>query len=240
MRGVAAVCVLIFHIRNFSPFAKGYHAVDFFFLLSGYVIGLAYQDKLVSNRLSFGTFLIVRAKRLYPMLLAGMLLGLGAWGSGVLEIEVKPAWIPLQLLALPILTASILYPLNDPVWSVFFESLVNVAHGAGARLITRSVVGVAVVGLGVAFLAVMVARPAAGSAWGFTPARLHIPVGLIRCGLSYSLGLFIYLLTADRPNEPATPWWIAPAGLATVLLLPNLARLRESTYPRCSWCFPPC
>jgi peptidoglycan/LPS O-acetylase OafA/YrhL len=44
MRGVAAVCVLKCHIRNFSHFsrfAKGYLAVDFFFLLSGYVIGLA-------------------------------------------------------------------------------------------------------------------------------------------------------------------------------------------------------
>ncbi len=60
--GVAAVMVIIFHL--FEAHAGGSHltqiinhgylAVDFFFMLSGFVIGYAYDDRW--NRMTVGTF----------------------------------------------------------------------------------------------------------------------------------------------------------------------------------------
>lgn len=52
LRGVAAIVVVVFHIfEAYSPgpayqiINHGYLAVDFFFALSGFVIGYAYDDR---------------------------------------------------------------------------------------------------------------------------------------------------------------------------------------------------
>ena len=61
LRGVAALIVVMFHLTE--PFATnkldnlvnhGYLAVDFFFLLSGFVMGYAYDDRW--RRMTLGMF----------------------------------------------------------------------------------------------------------------------------------------------------------------------------------------
>ena len=81
LRGVAAVMVVIFHL--FEAHAGGNHltqiinhgylAVDFFFMLSGFVIGYAYDDRW--NRMSIGTFFKRRVIRLHPMVIVGSIIG---------------------------------------------------------------------------------------------------------------------------------------------------------------------
>src|SRR6478672_4162104 len=80
LRGVAAVVVVLFHIceaNSTSRFTQlinhGYLAVDFFFLLSGFVIGYAYDDRW--NKMTVGTFFKRRIERLQPMVVLGMTLG---------------------------------------------------------------------------------------------------------------------------------------------------------------------
>src|SRR6478609_4707 len=81
LRGIAAVTVVIFHIlETFSDgdHAKlminhGYLAVDFFFVLSGFVIGYAYDDRW--NKMSVGDFFKRRLIRLQPMVIIGMIIG---------------------------------------------------------------------------------------------------------------------------------------------------------------------
>ena len=86
LRGIAALVVVWFHL--FEGFATssidqrcnhGYLAVDFFFLLSGFVLSYAYDGRLRSisaaQRLSFGSFLRRRIIRLHPMLLLGLVWG---------------------------------------------------------------------------------------------------------------------------------------------------------------------
>ena len=51
----------------------GYLAVDFFFMLSGFVIGYAYDDRW--NRMSIGTFFKRRVIRLHPMVIMGSIIG---------------------------------------------------------------------------------------------------------------------------------------------------------------------
>ena len=76
-RGIAAWLVVFFHIRlsiagTPAPlahvFAKGYLAVDFFFLLSGFVIWLSWGERLHDNRwVAVGPFLRKRFARVWPL-----------------------------------------------------------------------------------------------------------------------------------------------------------------------------
>ncbi len=77
LRGVAALMVIWYHIFEGYAFAEvsnsagsgmietfnhGYLAVDFFFILSGFVIGYAYDDRW--NRMTVGTFFKRRIMRM--------------------------------------------------------------------------------------------------------------------------------------------------------------------------------
>lgn len=79
-RGVAALLVVAFHLlETYSngPATQiinhGYLAVDFFFVLSGFVIGYAYDDRW--DRMSIGAFFKRRLTRLHPIVIVGTLIG---------------------------------------------------------------------------------------------------------------------------------------------------------------------
>ncbi len=55
-------------------FNHGYLAVDFFFMLSGFVISYAYDDRW--NKMSMGDFFKRRLVRLHPMIVMGAIIGL--------------------------------------------------------------------------------------------------------------------------------------------------------------------
>lgn len=84
LRGVAALLVMWYHVFEAfatSPFDQrfnhGYLAVDFFFVLSGFVIGYAYDDRW--EKMSTTHFFKRRLIRLHPMVVAGALIGLIAY-----------------------------------------------------------------------------------------------------------------------------------------------------------------
>jgi peptidoglycan/LPS O-acetylase OafA/YrhL len=115
MRGLAAVFVMIHHARlllwegmaafsrhpeQYSPFGRllahalaifryGHQGVTFFFVLSGFVIHYNYAGKLhihgAAARFDLARYLFRRARRLYPPLLAAMLLTFALDRSGMLE-----------------------------------------------------------------------------------------------------------------------------------------------------------
>ena len=89
LRGVAALAVLWYHVNEGFAFAEatngagdgiirsfnhGYLAVDFFFLLSGFVIAYAY-DARWGKGLTIGSFFKRRLIRLPPLLIAGAIIG---------------------------------------------------------------------------------------------------------------------------------------------------------------------
>ncbi len=85
LRGVAAMLVIWYHF--FEGFATsptdqmmnhGYLAVDFFFVLSGFVIGYAYDGRWKSG-LTPGRFMLRRVVRLQPMVVLAVILGAIAW-----------------------------------------------------------------------------------------------------------------------------------------------------------------
>ena len=84
LRGVAALLVVWYHVHEGFSFAAGgtvitginhgYLAVDFFFILSGFVIGYAYDDRW-GKTLTLGNFFKRRLIRLHPMVVMGTIVG---------------------------------------------------------------------------------------------------------------------------------------------------------------------
>jgi len=142
MRGIAALSVAAHHFGTVLPPAEVYRSVlampnsylgvDFFYMLSGFVLVRAYERKLKAD-LTPWRFMELRAVRLYPMFLLGILLGtLNAAGQMVVGTPhaLGPAQavlvFALNALMLPdVLSNGILYTLNMPAWTLLFEMLIN-------------------------------------------------------------------------------------------------------------------
>jgi peptidoglycan/LPS O-acetylase OafA/YrhL len=174
MRGLAALVVLLFHIaqqHRVTVLPRADLAVDFFYILSGFVVAYAYDERLRS-RMTFRGFMAVRLIRLYPLLFAGVGAGIGlAVLSSVVDGTPTLADIALAgALGLVLLPSYVFpqwttaYPFNMAAWSLFFEFFVNALYAAIARHL--SIVRLAVVvGIGAAALiGVTAAQPSTGSA----------------------------------------------------------------------------
>lgn len=131
LRGVAAVAVVAHHFGSRSELPglvpRGYLAVDFFFVLSGFVLAHAYLGQL-QKTLSTTEFLLKRWIRLWPMLLPGTLFGaiMEIWrptlaNPGVHSVQVVVALI-LGIAAIPLpwqtSMEQMIFPINGPVWSL--------------------------------------------------------------------------------------------------------------------------
>lgn len=149
MRGMLALYIMACHWCLFfgvELFPSTYLAVDYFFMMSGFMIAFAYQDKLRNGKKA-SVFLVERISRLYPAVIAGALLGFSFSAlesmhtSGSFDNEL---WglLGLNLLMIPLslnMTA-FAYPLNVPMWFLFFLGLSYVVfalflHSARNRLI---------------------------------------------------------------------------------------------------------
>lgn len=150
LRGVAALMVVIFHISeafSYDPVYKhinhGFLAVDFFFVLSGFVIGYAYDNRLESGRMSVGQFLKNRLIRLQPMVLFGLIFGfllfyfqdcdyyprIAETGVSTLLLYVVLNFFMIpQTPAYNIRGNEELFSLNIPQWSLIYEYIANLLY----------------------------------------------------------------------------------------------------------------
>ena len=154
LRGIAAIVVVIFH--DLSPFdldsliPHAPLAVDFFFCLSGFVVAYAYEKRLLGT-MSFTDFVAVRIIRLYPLILAGLLLGAAVFVLRAELLHHEFAFTPnffivliLEALSLPcppILGEAwpVLMPIDPPAWSLFFEFLASFLFAAFVSRLSKSV-----------------------------------------------------------------------------------------------------
>ena len=160
LRGVAAFLVVAFHL--FETYSEGvthqiinhgYLAVDFFFVLSGFVVGYAYDDRW--GRMGMWPFFKRRLVRLHPLLVWGTFLGLLLFyfgsdmpdfariGDVPVTTAVAVALLCMTMVPLPqawdIRGWGEMNPLNGATWSLFWEYLANVAYALVIRHFSKGV-----------------------------------------------------------------------------------------------------
>src|SRR3954465_13086455 len=165
LRGVAALTVVIFH--TFEAYADenrfkqilnhGYLAVDFFFLLSGFVIAYAYDDRW--GKMTQWDFYKRRLIRLQPMVIVGNLIGAALFYFQSSPIFPLVAGTPVSKMLIvmlvgftmvPILPSmdirgwQEMHPLDGPAWSLFFEYVANILYAVGFRKLSNKAMSVLV------------------------------------------------------------------------------------------------
>jgi peptidoglycan/LPS O-acetylase OafA/YrhL len=212
MRGVSAISVMIYHfsafLSNTVVLPGAYLAVDLFFVLSGFVICHAYEGRL---RLGMGLprFLALRLIRLYPLYIAGTLLGLlYVVGKTAMSHQSSIGLLPilrmltLSALYLPSLSDEPvlggLYPFDLVAWSLFFELAVNLVYAALVRELTQFRLVLVVVVAAVGLIGVLLFYGSLDV--GMT--RRTMVGGAFRVLFSFAIGVLICRCRLMLPSSP--------------------------------------
>jgi peptidoglycan/LPS O-acetylase OafA/YrhL len=210
LRGVAAITVVCFHI--FEAYATshldqrinhGYLAVDFFFILSGFVVGYAYDDRWGTMKTK--DFIKRRIIRLHPMVVMGAVIGAivfyfqGCSVWDVSKVTILGLFIATGINALLIpATPGIeirglgeMYPLNGPSWSLFFEYIGNILYVFFIRKLSTKALTwlVFVAGCGLAVFAIL--GPYGDICAGFSLKGIEFTGGFLRMLFSFSADYFL-------------------------------------------------
>ena len=243
IRGIAAWLVVFYHVRLslqtivpqpvIEVFAKGYLAVDLFFVLSGFVMWYTYGERLHDGgRAQAWSFLWRRFARVWPLhafiltLFAAFALALVAIGKP------NPAYpfseLPLHLLLIQNWGMTDHLSWNDPAWSIsteFAAYLVFPLIAAAARWDRMSSpMLLTIAGLLCAAIALLFTASGTGS------LGEHIAqIGVWRCLGEFSLGIIVCLLWMRwRGTRSAAAW--AALGCCIVLATGLLLGLPESVF----------
>lgn len=240
LRGVAAIIVVLFHLaealaRNHfdNIINHGYLAVDFFFLLSGYVIGYAYDDRW--DKLSTGSFLRRRFERLQPLVILGMTLGaIGFYFTDSTIwplIHTVPLWklIIVTLIGYTILPIPLsmdirgwqeMHPLNSVGWSLLFEYIANILYALGIRKLSHKALSYFVVLAGIVLVHFAVTNPNGDITGGWTLNAAHMRVGITRTIFPFFAGLLLSRVAKPVYIKNAFLW--CSIVIATILLMPRI------------------
>ncbi len=227
LRGIAALTIAALHFGLSAPLKLQYAsiAVDFFFVLSGFVISYSYDERLKHN-LSFKEFLVIRLVRLYPLYIAGtiimILVPVLSYLSKGYVIKENIAYInsiPYALLMLPAPPSSYeaigyLYPLNAPAWSLFFEIVANIIYALSVRLWTETRILILL-----SFIATILifSDQFYEAGWRWADPEM----GLLRVFYSFPAGVLIYKFWRRGISFPSIPSPIIAALFLALLMAPH-------------------
>jgi len=245
LRGVAALMVLGFHLFEAVAFAAGapeqkmFHgflAVDFFLILSGFVMGYAYDDQW--TQMSVGKFFRKRLIRLHPMVVMGVVIGLVVFlGQGCLKWDGSQAsWgmVALSaLLALFLLPSPLgvdvrgngeMFPLNGPHWSLFFEYIGSILYALLLRRLSTRALKVWVAVAGLALLGMGLWIPGGSIGFGWSSQPINALGGLARMSFDYPMGLLLVRLFNEKEHKQISEhfFWLCALALVVALCVPNL------------------
>lgn len=233
LRGMAAITVVAFHFsrRLELPllFGHGYLAVDFFFVLSGFVIAKAYTERLADDRLTGWSFFVTRAIWLLPMVVAGTVLAalveIGRPGVADLALHLREGLTAMLLgsILIPVMWTTTLehtvFPLNAPMWTLFLEAISNLLFVPWARLRLGRGWLYAAMALS-AFFLVYGTLGTGTSEFGEVPETFIL--GFARISWSFRVGILLYHWRSKAPRTSAVAITIA---LVALLAVPHLATL---------------
>ena len=241
LRGVAALMVIFYHVFEAfatSPidqrFNHGYLAVDFFFILSGFVIGYAYDDRW--KTMTTKDFIKRRLIRLHPMVVLGAVLGVIAfciqgcekWDGTQVSISMVMLAMLINLFLIPAVPGSgpeirgngEMYPLNGPSWSLFFEYIGNIMYALFIRRMSTKALTALVVlaGIGLASFAIFNFSGAGHLGVGWTMEEYNLIGGFLRVLFSFSIGLLMSRVFKPIPVKGA--FWICSLAIVVLLSMP--------------------
>jgi len=219
MRGIAAIIVMLLHIMQQKdgealPFA--FLAVDFFYILSGFVVAFAYERRLMTGEMSLGEFAWVRVSRLYPLVLISVLAGIAlavmaaVFKGGITFREIAYSGA-LGLLLLPSYVFPnwrTAFPYNPGSWSLSFELFVNALYGVIVPYLTTPRLIAAVIVS--ALLLIGVAQVNGSIEVGPQQADFHY--GFLRVLFPFFAGVLLYRLRWPQVFRPRIA-----AGLLLIL-----------------------
>lgn len=235
LRGVAAIMVVAFHIMEAHATSHldqvinhGYLAVDFFFLLSGFVISYAYDDRW--SKMNVTDFFKIRLVRLQPMVVMGMIIGAltfyyqdsSLWPT----IHQVPVWKTIVIMLIGFTLIPVppsmdirgwqeMHPLNGPGWSLFFEYIGNILYALFVRKFSNKALSILVFLSGCLLIHLAVTSPNGDviGGWSLEPTQLHI--GFSRMLFPFFGGLLLHRMVKLTSIKNAF-WW---ASLLTVAVL---------------------
>ncbi len=232
-RGICALLVTLFHFPAAgwlatNGFIRGsYLFVDFFFVLSGFVIAHAYGNRL-SDGNSFRKFMITRFGRLFP-LHAFMLLAFVAFELLRLKMPQfsggEPAFSGAFSVKSLITNVFMVHGLgteqgltwNGPSWSISTELFAYLMFGLAVLLLGRFAMLAFISAILVAPLFLFAASPDFMDAtWDF---------GFIRCVYGFSFGVIVHALferAGEKPShdhETVGAWTFAECATVIAVIL---------------------
>ena len=239
LRGVAAITVVCFHV--FEAYATshldqrinhGYLAVDFFFLLSGFVVGCAYDERWPA--LTLKEFITRRFIRLHPMVIIGAFIGAALFyfqGCAAWDVSTVSG---VRLAGATFLNAALLpatpggeirgvgemFPLNGPSWSLLFEYVGTLLYALLLRRLSTPLLALLVLlaGCGLAIFAVW--GPYGDVCVGFALTNDNVLGGFLRLLFSFSAGLLLFRVF--RPARVRGTFWLGSLAIIVVAAIPRL------------------
>lgn len=248
LRSVAALLVVWYHVFEGFQFAgnkpvidfinHGYLAVDFFFILSGFVVGYAYDSRW-GKTLTLGGFFRRRLIRLQPMVIMGAVIGAASFLiSGMERWDGTHAtlWLTflafvcgcLMLPALPGIPREVrgngeMFPLNGPCWSLFFEYIGNIVYALLIRRLSTRLLAVLSFALccALTWFAVTDQSGYGSIGVGWTVDRTNILGGMLRMLCPFTMGILMSRLF--KPLRQARgAFWTSAALLLIIFHVPYI------------------
>ena len=251
LRGAAALMVVWYHFFEGFAFAEGsaittfnhgHLGVDLFFMLSGFVISYAYDDRWqrTPNPLTLKEFFKRRLIRLHPMLIMGAIIGFVTFClQGGVKWDGTPTPMSWSLVALVLTMFFIpaypgaqydlrgngeMFSLNGPSWSLFFEYIGNLLYALFIRRLSNRALAVLTAALGVAWCWFVTTDVSGydmiGIGWTLDTANFF--GGLLRMLFPFSLGMV--MARNFKPVKIKGIFWIAWAVLFGLFSVPAFAK----------------
>lgn len=195
LRGTAAILVVIFHLLEAyfldpttHPMQHGYLAVDFFYLLSGFVVGYAYDDRWAT--MGVKDFLKIRLVRLHPLVVWSVAIGaLAFWFNPYAAADQMIGF--WTLLGITLIGFTLLptpdvrgwgetHSLNGPCWSLVQEYIANILYAFIGRKLNKTALLAVVLLSAILLIAVAGFKGTIGTGWSFktfwiAPVRMLFP-----------------------------------------------------------------
>jgi peptidoglycan/LPS O-acetylase OafA/YrhL len=215
----------------------GHIAVDFFFILSGFVISYAYDDRW--KTMGTWQFFKRRLIRLHPMVVMGALVGFAAFAFVGFErwngSSAPLGWVMTALLLTMFMIPAVpgvpyevrgngeMFPLNGPAWSLFFEYVGNLLYALFMRRFSTKVLAAFTVVLGILhawfFIGNVSEYDMVGVGW--TINWVNFGGGLVRMLFPFSMGML--LARTFRPRKVKGAFWVCSFILVAVFAVPYIA-----------------